>query len=391
MTSNVKRGRRRRVRALPLPVFLLLLAVAVVLGLARAAEAVPGQSRGVVMLPGNGACSVGGTHDGTYYITVNTSACQGDTIGIYLPPPTGAGPAVLVSTKTLPVTVSAVDWDRSRNLLWGVFGSTGGQAYLINLGDKTMSGPATATLQFSYNIPGLSLIDGLAWDPTDDTLWISPDVDSSVHHFSTTGTHLGAIQPKNAAGVADGLVSGVAIGAANTLYIGRNGTGEIRRVSKADGTFVSTFATANFRVEDLVCALHPQPVGGPIEAILAKGAHTSDYEAFEVEPGTCPPPQQEQCPPDDDDDDGGDDDNGRGDDDDGDDDGVDDDDERNILGLLLNDSDSDDDGINDGNDDGNGNGEDDEDEDDDDECPDDDDSDGDGEDDEDEDDDDDDD
>jgi hypothetical protein len=384
MPSDVRPGRRRRVRALP--VFLLLLAVAVVLGLARAAEAVPGQSRGVVMLPGNGACSVGGTHDGTYYITVNTSSCQGNTIGIYQPPPTGAGPATLVSTKTLPVTVSAVDWDRSRNLLWGVFGSTGGNAYLINLGDKTMSGPATATLQFTYNIPGFSLIDGLAWDPTDDTVWISPDVDCNVQHFTATGTHLGAIQPKNAVGVADCTVSGVAIGAANTLYIGRNGTGEIRRVSKADGTFVSTFATANFRIEDLVCAVHPQLVGGPIEAILAKDAFGSSYEAFEVEPGTCPPPDGGACPPEEDEDDGGDE-NGRGGDDDGDDDGVDDEDERNILGNLLNDSDSDDDGINDGNDDGNGNGEDDEDEDDDDECPDDDDSDGDGEDDEDEDDD----
>jgi hypothetical protein len=371
MTSNVKRGRRRRVRALPLPVLLLLLAVAVVLGLARAAEAVPGQSRGVVTLPGNGACSVGGTHDGTYYITVNTNSCSGTVIGIYQPPPTGAGPAVLVSTKTLPVTVSAVDWDRSRNLLWGVFGSTGGQAYLINLGDKTMSGPATATLQFTYNIPGFSLIDGLAWDPTDDTVWISPDVDCNVQHFTATGTHLGAIQPKNAAGVADCTVSGVAIGAANTLYIGRNGTGEIRRVSKTDGSFVSTFATANFRIEDLVCAVHPQLVGGPIEAILAKDAFGSSYEAFEVEAGTCPPPPP-PCPPEEDEDD----------------DGVDDEDERRILGLLLNDSDSDDDGINDGNDDGNGNGEDDEDEDDDDEddCPEEDD-DGDGTDDEDEDDD----
>jgi hypothetical protein len=300
---------------------------------------------------------------------------------------------VLVSTKPVvdsagaPVQLSAVDWDSSRNLLWGVDGSTNGRAYLINLGDKTMSGPATATLQFTYSVPGFSLIDGLAWDNTDDTLWISPDVDCNVHHFTTTGMYLGAIQPKNAAGVSDCEVSGVAIGAANTLYIGRNPTGEIRRVTKADGSFVSQFATANFRIEDLVCAVHPQLVGGPIEAILAKDAYGSSYEAFEVEPGTCPPADGDgQCPPEDDDDDG-DDGNGRGDEDDDDDDndGLTNKNESLFLTLLGN-SDSDLDGIVDGNDDANGNGEDDEDEDDD-ECPDDDDSDGDGEDDEDEDDD----
>jgi hypothetical protein len=377
--SDVTPARRWRPRVLP--AILLLVAVGMVLVAARA-EAVPGQSRGLVQLPGNGGCSVAGAYDGTFYITINTNSCSGTTVGIYQPPALGSGPATPVSTKPVvdsggnPVTLSAVDWDTSRNLLWGVHGTTPGQAYLIDLGDKTMSGPATATLQFTYNLPGeIPLIDGLAWDFTDDTLWISPDVSCNVFHFSTGGALLGSIQPKNAAGVEDCVVSGVAIGSANTLYIGRNGLGEIRRVNKADGTFVATHATANFRIEDLVCAgnLYRDPplIGTPIEVILAKGAFTQDYEAFEVEAGTCPSPVEE-CPPEEDEDD----------------DGVDDEDERNILGNLLNDSDSDDDGVLDGNDDGNGNGEDDEDEDDDDgdDCPEEDD-DGDGVDDEDEDDD----
>jgi hypothetical protein len=357
---------------------LALLAVFLVLLPARA-EAVPGQSRGLVTLPGNGSCSVAGTYDLTHYITINTNSCSGTTLGIYLPPPLGAGPATPVSTKPVvhsvtgaPVTLSAVDWDASRNLLWGVHGTTPGTAYLINLGNKAVSGPVTATPQFTYNLPGeISLIDGLAWDFTDDTLQISPDVSCNVFHFSTTGTLLGSIQPKNLAGVADCAVSGVAIGAANTLYIGRNGTGEIRRVDKTTGAFIATHATANTRIEDLVCApnLYTDPIFGPIEVILAKGAFTSDYEAFEVEAGTCPAPGQE-CPPEDDDDN----------------DGLTNDNESLLL-TLLGDPDSDNDGIVDGNDDANGDGRDDEDEDDDDdECPDED-SDGDGRDDEDEDDD----
>jgi hypothetical protein len=280
----------------------LAVAVALATGLVSAAAgavlAQPGTSLGVVTLPGNGACSVAGTFDGTYYITVNTSGCSGDQIGIYKPPPTGAGPAVLVSTKAVldgvtPVNISAVDWDSSRSMLWGVYGANSGDAWLIDLGDKTLSGPAPATHAFSYSVPDtFELVDGLAWDFTDDTLWISPDVNCDVWHFKPDGTPLGSTQPKNAAGQVDCTVSGVAIGANNTLYIGRDGTGEIRRVNKSTGNFVSTFVTTNFRVEDLTC---DQTTYAPKEAILAKDAFGSSYEAFEVEPGTCPqvvePPQ----------------------------------------------------------------------------------------------------
>jgi hypothetical protein len=48
---------------------------------------------------------------------------------------------------------------------------------------------------------------------------------------------------------------------------------------------VSQFATTNFRVEDLTC---DSTTYAPKEAILAKDAFGSSYEAFEVEEGTCP-------------------------------------------------------------------------------------------------------
>ena len=280
----------------------LAVAVALTIGLLPAAAgavvAAPGDSLGTVVLPGNGGCSVAGTFDGTYYITINTGSCSGDVIGIYQPPPGGVGPATLVASKPVlngitPVTLSAVDWDSSRNMLWGVHGSNTGNAWLIDLGDKTMNGVAPATLQFTYSIPGIELIDGLAWDFVGDTLWISPDVDCFVYEFSTTGTPLGSIAPKNAAGDSDCDVSGVAIGAANTLYIGRDGTGEIRRVLKSNGDFVSQFATTNFRVEDLTC---DETTYAPKEAILAKDAYGSSYEAFEVETGTCPQVSEPEPP-----------------------------------------------------------------------------------------------
>jgi hypothetical protein len=150
-----------------------------------------------------------------------------------------------------------------------------------------MSGPAVATLAFNYSIPGeLDLIDGLAYDfVAGDVLHISPDVSAGWWTFSSTGTPMGMVTVKNAGGQADGLVSGLAIGASNTMYVSRNGTGEIRRVNKNNGNFVSGFATTNFRVEDLTC---DATTYAPKEAVLAKDAFGSSYEAFEVEPGTCP-------------------------------------------------------------------------------------------------------
>jgi hypothetical protein len=255
--------------------------------------AAPGASLGVVTLPGNGSCSVGGSFDGTFYITVNSSGCSSNILGIYKPPAGGNGAAMLVSTKTVvdaanplnPVNLSAVEWDAGRGLLWGVFGSTAGKAWLINLGDKTVTGTVQATLAFNYNIPGIQLIDGLAHDPVPDLLHISPDVSAGWWTFSSTGTAMGMVTVKNANGQADGLVSGLAIGASNTMYVARNGTGEIRRVNKSNGNFVSGFVTVNNRVEDLTC---DATTYAPKEAILAKDAFGSSYQAFEVEPGTCP-------------------------------------------------------------------------------------------------------
>ena len=80
-------------------------------------------------------------------------------------------------------------------------------------------------------------------------------------------------------------LAGVAIGAGGTLYIGRNGQAEIRQVNNPSGTFIIQFATTSGRTEDLTC----DPITyAPLEAILSKDAFNGLYEAFEVEPGTCP-------------------------------------------------------------------------------------------------------
>ncbi|MHA2105912.1 MAG: hypothetical protein ACW981_21000 [Candidatus Hodarchaeales archaeon] len=250
---------------------------------------------GTVNLPGNGNCAVGGTFDGTYYMTMEGGffvGCAGSNLQVFQPPAGGNGNAISISNKSIVdtasnnlVSISALAWDAGRGKVWGAYS---GKVYLIDIGDPTVSGNASATLQFSPGFGGL--IDGLAYDPSDDSLYYTPDVSTQIWHYNATnGIFLNTITPKNAAGNADGSVSGVAVGTGNTLYIGRDGDAEIRRVNKSNGDFISQFATTSGRVEDLTC----DPVTyAPKEAILAKDAYNSLYEAFEVEPGTCPLPEE---------------------------------------------------------------------------------------------------
>jgi hypothetical protein len=260
-------------------------------------SAAPGDLLATVNLPGNGGCSVNGTFDGTYYITVDD--CPGTVLQIYTPPP-GDGDATLVATKNVvdgggsPMSTSGLAWDPSRNMLWSALNDN---VYLIDIGDPTVSGDAVATHQFVAGVGGIGLVDGMAYDSSDDTLYMSPDIDQNVYHLSTTGTLLHTITPKNAAGQADGSVSGVVVGTGNTLYIGRSGDEEIRRIDKTTGDFISSFTSTFGRVEDLTC----DPVTySPLEAILSKDAYGALYEAFEVEIGTCPlqgPPPPPPVPP----------------------------------------------------------------------------------------------
>ncbi|MDP2727116.1 MAG: hypothetical protein Q8P59_06195, partial [Dehalococcoidia bacterium] len=212
--------------------------------IALTAFAAVGGLLATVTLPGNGGCNVGITTDGNVVVVVQGSGCASSTLGVY-DPPAGGGAASLLATKSVKdaagaaVTVSVVDWDPARStpgnmMLWAAYGQ---KVYLINIGNPTVSGDALATLKFTHTVSG-GLIDGLARNPSDDTLYWSLDVACCVWQFSlgtdlnpgnpALGTLMNTVTVKNSSGVADGRVSGVAIGAnladgTGTLYVGRDG------------------------------------------------------------------------------------------------------------------------------------------------------------------------
>lgn len=276
------------------------------LATAPSAFAADGDLLGTVDLPGQTGTAVAGTlipmpsvAAGVVYVTTQGYYPLVPQLRIYEPPSGGNGTATLLATKDFvdgdgnPVDVSCVAWDPLRMVLWGAHSATD-SVYQIQLGGPTVSGDALTTFQFNPGQSTTTLCDGLAYDEEEDTLWYSPDVNHSVYEYGlgapsshALGALLSTVSPQNDIGEEDGRVSGVVVGTANTLYVARNGDAEIRRVDKTTGAFVSNFATTSGRVEDLAC----DPVTyAPLEAILAKDAYNALYEAFEVEPGTCPLP-----------------------------------------------------------------------------------------------------
>ena len=275
----------------------LLLAIAIWIGVlvwnATRPPITYGTLVATVTLPDNGGCSVGGTFDGINYVTIQ-SGCFSNVLQVYRPP-FGDGPATLVTAKRIidpvsnqPVMISAVAWDPKRQKLWGAMANA---VYLIDPGEGA---EAVATFQFIPGVLGSYLVDGLAYDPTDDTLYYAPDSNPNVYHFSLgggnepLGTLMNILAPKNPDGQTHYDISGIVVGAGDTLYIGRNG-GEVARIDLVDkntGEFISSFATTFERVEDLTCDPSTHAAVGK-DTILAKDAFNALYEAFEAEPGTC--------------------------------------------------------------------------------------------------------
>jgi hypothetical protein len=261
------------------------------------AEEAPGNSLGTVNLVDSGSSNVGITFDGSYYLVpFGGSGWASNRIGVYRAPVGGVGDAALIAVKNLEIRVGAVAWDPRRGRLWGALGK---EIFSIDLGVPTEDGEATHTLEFETGLGGSRVIDGLAYDAEADTLYFSQDKSCCVYRFSLgaefneenppLGELIETIEPKNSLGESDQQVGGIVMGSEGTLYVGRPPGNEVRRIDQATGDFVAQFAALSESawVEDLTC----DPVTyAPREAIVVKYAYNDLFEAFEVDPGTCPLP-----------------------------------------------------------------------------------------------------
>src|SRR5262245_24449777 len=112
-------------------------------------------------------------------------------------------------------------WDETRKVLWAQeHGTNPINIYQLN--------PATgvATFKFAAGSSIGSFRDGIAYDGTDDSLWISGDVSTVIDHVKASdGTPAvpAQITPKNVAGGPLGSISGVIVGLGAPLYLGQHG------------------------------------------------------------------------------------------------------------------------------------------------------------------------
>jgi hypothetical protein len=150
-----------------------------------------------------------------------------------------------------------------------------------------------------------NFVDGLAWDPTDDTFWMSDDVNTNVRHLDLSGNDIGgfagnALQLPNGDPTSIPNNSGLAVSLDGTLWYGTNGVGDIYTIdtSTSPPTVTGTFAHPGGRDEDMVCGpLYTKADGTVVETLLSQDAYDDWFATFEVAPGQCISPGDPPPPP----------------------------------------------------------------------------------------------
>jgi hypothetical protein len=265
---------------------LVLLAVAACL-VGGVALAQPGSQISVVPLPVPGfGVSVAVGCDGTVYYQLQDGANSDNNLykmdknGVLL------GMVPVVDLNGTPVFVDEMAFDRTRN------GSTGilwAQEHNSNPVNVWQVDPASGLATFAFISATISVgsyRDGIAYDGTDDTIWISGDVSTTIEHYTSAGGLINMITPTDAGGNVLGLISGVIVGLGDLLYLGRNGAAEIVQVKKSDGSFISSFASpGGTRDEGLECDTINF---APLLALWSREFFAPGFmSVIELEPGTC--------------------------------------------------------------------------------------------------------
>jgi hypothetical protein len=169
--------------------------------------------------------------------------------------------------------IGAMAWDRGAGQLWacGGFGDDT-TVYTIDL--------ISSTAQTAFT-GGPGCPDGLAYDGTDSTLWLSPDVSPTVYHYRTDGTLIDQFNVS----LGNCGNSGIAIGGPY-LFLSNDGCSQIYRSTPSSPGDVTLFGSYSARLEDMECDDVTFAADGKA-AIWSKDAYDGVLNAFELNPGDC--------------------------------------------------------------------------------------------------------
>lgn len=191
------------------------------------------------------------------------------------------------------VQLDELAYDAKRNVLWGCqHGSNPVRIYRVN--------PATGAATFAFTASRTRSVgtfrDGLAYDASTDSLYVSGDVSNTIEEYKVTGTYVRTLTPKNSRGGTLGAISGVSVGRGDLLYLGQNGRRQIVQVRKSSGAFVKVFASpGGARDEGLEC----DPINfAPKLALWSREFNQPGFlSVIELEAGTCSCGGRQNDPP----------------------------------------------------------------------------------------------
>lgn len=221
---------------------------------------------------------VGIAYDGAGHLWISCYASNPDLMRA------SATTGVVDKTYNIASDLGAIAYDAGRNGIWA---AEAGAVYFIQL--DASQNVVSHTIAFSAGSDAAGLVDGLAFDSVDQTLYFKPDNSSPIHHYTTAGVKLADIT--GASSCYGPATSGLAIGG-QYLYEGKDGCSHVYVVDKTTLAPFFDFSTViasdpNHRDEGLTCDTQTF-AGKGIHVMWSKEAYNPNRAAaFEIPFGTC--------------------------------------------------------------------------------------------------------
>ena len=250
---------------------------------------VPGVN--VALVPAiNVILPIGSLADPTYKTLLATSCRTGEPAGQtihFVDPVSHAVVANVVPTIFPPQGWGAFAWRGDRGDLLACANNAPGTdephaVYRIHLNPLLGQEKPYGTAEFLFNVAaGGGPCDGFAWDASDDTIYMSPDLHDSVFHYTEAGQpHPTVPTVPVPAGCPN---SGVAV-SGSSLFLACNGVSTVYQVDKITGAEIANFSSAAQRTEDIDC----DPVNFPgQDAVWTRDAFQDRLFAFAIPENSC--------------------------------------------------------------------------------------------------------
>jgi hypothetical protein len=255
------------------------LGCALALALAGSSQAATGQLLASITAANPEGCAdnVGIAFDGhNLLVSCVNDLTPGHTQIDYINPANGS----LVKSLIVPGHngLAALSYDARRNEIWACDApsdnapATGKKLYLIN--------PTTGSSTFQFTV-AQTCWDGLAYDGTDDSLWMSADQSFDVYHYTVGGTLID-VYVLGLHLLGGNGNSGIAVGG-NELYL-TNADGHHVYAAPKSLASVSPLATEGQHLEGMAC----DPVTfAPKEALWVISGFSRVLNAYEIPAGSC--------------------------------------------------------------------------------------------------------